>query len=214
MSCPHCIGSERIFDEKNARRELKNYRKKGPDKTTRWLIESIQALGSQGRDVLDVGAGVGAIHLALLNTGSTGATVVDASQSYLQAAEEEATRQGYVDRIRYHYGDFNEIADRIQASDIVTLDRVICCYPDADGLLRKSSERAKHVYGLVYPRDTWWMKIGMKVGNLLLRLQRNPFRVFVHSDALVESILQANGFFKRFYRRSFLWQVVLYARVE
>ena len=45
------------------------------------------------------------------------------------------------------------MSDEIEAADVVTLDRVICCYPDMEALVGRSAERALRLYGLVHPRD-------------------------------------------------------------
>ena len=36
-------------------------------------------------------------------------------------------------------------------TDILTLDRVICCYPDMQKLVGLSAKRARKLYGLIYP---------------------------------------------------------------
>ena len=58
-----------------------------------------------GSVVLDIGAGVGAVHLALLEAGASRAVDVDASRDDLAAAREEAARRGLDDRVEYQYGD-------------------------------------------------------------------------------------------------------------
>jgi magnesium-protoporphyrin O-methyltransferase len=90
----------------------------------------------------------------------------------LQAAQSEAERIGVRDRISYFHGDFVELDDRIPSADIVTLDRVICCYDDMYALVEKSSSKAKRFYALIYPRDIWWMKLFEGVINLFNRLRR------------------------------------------
>lgn len=72
--------------------------------------------------------------------------------------------------------------------------------------------RARKLYGVVYPRDTWWLKIGLALGNLFYRLQRNPFRSYVHPTSEVEAIAGSKGLKRQYYRQTFLWQVVVYAR--
>src|SRR6266498_2489628 len=99
MNCCQCQGLEEIFNEKTAVDELANYRKKGPAKTTRLLIDRIKGEGIQGMSLLDIGGGVGAIQHALLNAGAATATDVDASRAYLNAARQEAQRQGLDERI-------------------------------------------------------------------------------------------------------------------
>jgi len=103
------------------------------------------------------------------------------------------------------------LAPGIAPSDIVTLDRVICCYPDMEALVRLSVARASKLYGVVYPRDAWWMKIAIPIGNFILWAMRNSFRAFVHPTKEVETIVRSNGLERRFYRKTAIWQVAVYA---
>ena len=212
MSCCQCEGIESLFGERTARKDLRRYRQKGPLKTTRLLLDAIRAEGVHGSTLLDIGGGVGAISNELMRAGAAHATVVDASPAYLRAAKAESVRQGRADRIEYHYGDFVEVAQQVQPADVVTLDRVICCYDDMEALVSSSAGKARRLYGLVYPRDTWWDRLGVSVVNFACRVRRNPFRVFVHSPAAVERILRNQGFVRRFHRTTPIWQAALYAR--
>jgi hypothetical protein len=212
MSCPHCQGAEKIFDSETAQRDLKNYRSQGPGKTTRLLIDAIKRNEIKGLTLLDVGGGVGAIENELLNAGVTHATDVEASPAYLQVAKQEAARQGHSERITYYQGDFIALAPQLSQADIVTLEKVICCYPDMRTLVGLSSARAGKLYGIVIPLDTWWMKSGGRIINFIFRLQRNPFRFFVHATQEIDQVVRANGFERRFYRKTIPWQVILYAR--
>lgn len=212
MSCCQCQGVERLFDERTARKDLNRYRRKGPRKTTRILLDAIEAEGVGGSTLLDIGGGVGAISNELLNAGAERATVVDASPAYLQAAQTEAERQGHAAWIEYHSGDFVGVAPQIPPADVVTLDRVICCYDEVEALVSASARKARRIYGVVYPRDAWWNRLGVSVVNFACRVRRNPFRVFVHSPEAVERFLRREGFTRRFYRATPIWQVIVYAR--
>ena len=170
------------------------------------------AEGVTGKTLLDIGGGVGAIQHELLQAGAGGATNVDASSAYLNAARQEAERRGHAERVNYCYGNFVELAPQIEPVDIVTLDRVICCYHDMAALVGLSSARAGELYGVVYPRATWWMKLGVEIINKLSWLTRNPFRIFVHPTPAVEAIIHANGLKEHFRRQSLIWQVVVYRR--
>ncbi len=90
MICPQCVGVEKLFDEKYAQRDLKRYRRKGPVKTTRLLIEAIRAEGVKDLSLLDVGGGIGAIQLELIEAGVSRAIDVDAATAYLKIARAEA----------------------------------------------------------------------------------------------------------------------------
>jgi magnesium-protoporphyrin O-methyltransferase len=213
MICNKCSGIEKVFNQEMASRELTNYRKKGPDGGTRRLIDALKSEGVEAMTLLDIGGGVGAIQHELFKAGLAAATDVDASSAYLETAQEESGRQGTRERSTFHHGNFVEIAPEIDPADIVTLDRVICCYADMQGLVRLSSQRAKKFYAVVFPRDHWLLRIGGAVGNFFLRLSGNPFRFFVHPTAEVEAIVESNGLRRRHYFTSgFMWQVIVYAR--
>jgi len=212
VNCCQCQGIEAVFDPKHAAKELENYRKKGPARTTRMLIDALKASGIRGMTLLDIGGGVGAIQHALLRAGVTTATDVDASPAYLQAALEEAQRQGHADRVTYHAGDFVDRADEIEPADIVTLDRVICCYHDMEALVGLSSARARRLYGLVFPRDAWWVRMAGPIANLFFRLRRNPFRIFFHPTDAVEAVVRGNGLEQKFRGGTLVWQVMVYER--
>ena len=154
MDCGQCRGIEKVFDQKEAKKDLKRYRKKGPSDTTRMLVEAIKEEGVQQGTVLDIGGGVGAIQYELLDAGASGAVSVDASTAYVEAAKAEAQRRGHGDRISHIHGNFVEVAPDIEPADIVTLDKVICCYDDVEGLVDLSSQRAARLYGVVLPVTT------------------------------------------------------------
>ncbi len=211
--CACAIGNE--FSEKSAKRDLAAYRRNGPDETTRWLIEGLRggpAGDVAGLTVLDVGAGIGAVHLALLEAGATAATDVDGSPAYIAVARTEAERAGLADRIRYESGDFVARSRDVEAADLVALDRVVCCYPDFRALVGLSAAHAIRRYGLVYPRDRWWIRAGSATVNGVLRALRQRTRFYVHRTADVEAILAAAGFVRSFQRRKVFWQVAVFER--
>jgi 2-polyprenyl-3-methyl-5-hydroxy-6-metoxy-1,4-benzoquinol methylase len=212
VSCAQCIGIEDMFNERRAASELRRYRRRGPGKTSRLLVESIAAEGVEGRTVLDIGAGLGAVHLELLSAGAREALDVDASAGYLRAARREAERRGLAGRIRHLHGNFVDLAPEVPMADVVTLDRVLCCYDDARSLLDCSAAKAGSILGLVYPVDSWLMKTARGMLNLLLRAFGQRFRIFVHPTAQVEAIARSHGFRKRAYHRRGLWQVVVYTK--
>jgi hypothetical protein len=215
MTCSHCqSGGANVFGKRQVQGQLKRYHKKGPDKTTRMLLDALAAEGVEGLTLLDIGGGFGAIGLELLKSGVTAATEVEASPAYVAAAQAEATRQEVVDRLECLEGDFVALATDISAAGIVTLDRVICCYPDMPALVGQSAAKAAKLYGAVYPRDTWWVRALRTVANLSLRLLRNPLRLFIHPTAAVDAVIRGSGLAPRFHRDAGYWQVVIYARPD
>jgi methyltransferase family protein len=215
MTC--CAGNagacESQFDRKRAARELKHYRAHGPvNPTTRAMIHLLRRAGVEGNTLLDIGGGVGAIQYDLLEGGAGEVTAVDASSAYQQAARAEAERRGVTARIQFQLGDFVALAPQVAAADIVTLDRVVCCYPDMEPLVRLSAERCRRLYALSYPRDRWPVRAVVSTENAFRRLFRNPFRSFVHSPSAMDRLLTSRGFKRRAALRTFAWETAVYER--
>ncbi len=206
----NCGGNE--FGEGAAQRSLRAYRRSGPTGTTAWLIDGLRADGVAGMTVLDIGAGVGAVHQELLAAGAARAVDVDGSPAYVAAAREESVRRGTADRVRHEVGDFVALAPGIEPADIVALDRVVCCYPDMEALVRASVDHARRRYGLVYPRDTWWIRVGGRLLNGCARLFRQRVRVYIHATTAVDTIVRAGGFVPGIRRTNLYWQVAIYER--
>ncbi|MCH8199666.1 MAG: methyltransferase domain-containing protein [Chloroflexi bacterium] len=213
MSCPQCQGIDAFLDAREAKCDLARYRKKGPDKTTRMLLDAVKAESVEGRSLLDIGGGVGAIQHELIAAGLASAVSVDASEAHLEVARQEAERRGHAERIQQRFGDFVDLAPEVEAADIVTLDRVICCYHDVESLVGLSSARAKSVYAVVYPRDNWLFRLLVRPVNTLLWVIRARGRNFVHPTSVVEALVEGNGLRRTFYRKSGSWQVAVFTRV-
>lgn len=218
MSCAQCEGIEHQFDQREARKKLRQFRRRGPDKTTRLLIEELRAAlsASDAHDavLLDIGAGLGVIHHELLDGRVSRAVHVDASTAQLAAAKEETERRGHGSRVEFVFGNFVELADTVPSADIVTLDRVICCFDDMNGLVQRSARKAGRFYGAVFPRKIGWMRIGIAATNLYQRLKRTTFRVFLHDPAAIDAELRAAGLERRSRRQTLGWEVVVYSRAS
>jgi magnesium-protoporphyrin O-methyltransferase len=214
MPCAQCCAIEEQFDGATARAQLRKLRRKGPDRTTRMLLEDLRS--AMAREpfglLLDIGAGVGAIHHTLLDQGIERAIHVDASPAYLAAAREEAERRGHSTRVEFRRGDFVELAPGVPAADVVTLDRVICCYPEMPELVSRAAERAKALFGAVFPREGWWVRFAMAGVNCFMKLRRSTFRVHLHSPARIDATLRSFGLERRSLRRTLAWEVVVYHR--
>lgn len=209
-----CQSCEDQFDERHAADDLKTYRRDGPNPTTRTLLTFLRGQNLANMTLLDVGGGVGAIHHELLDAGVERATHVDASAAYLRVAREEAERRGHAARVEFHHGDFVDVAKRLAPVDIVTLDRVICCYPDMPSLVASAASRALRFVAAVFPRDRWFLRMGFPAHNCFKRLTRNPFRIYLHSPPDIESTLGRYGFERQSYAQTFVWSVCLYARTR
>jgi len=176
------------------------------------LIDALRREGVAGMTLLDIGGGVGALSHELLSAGVTRSVHVDAAPAYLDAARDEAARRSHADRIEFRLGDFTAVAGEVAPADVVTLDRVICCYDDMSALVGPSAARARRLYGAVYPRDTWWVRAGLAVANLLLKARGSLFRTYAHRTEAVDAEVGKQGLTRRETRHTLIWQVVVYAR--
>ncbi len=63
------------------------------------------------------------------------------------------------------------------------MNRVVCCSPDGIALAAQAARLARRSLVLSFPRDVIWMRVGLGLMNVGLRVARRPFRVFVHPPA-------------------------------
>src|SRR5262249_42589945 len=144
--CVSCVGAERQFSPAVAARDLSRYRRKGPDATSRLLLGGLRGHVTSGASLLDIGGGVGVLDFELLANGVESATLVDASPAYLDAAGREAQARQMGDRFQRVVGDFAVVGDSIASADVVTMHRVVCCYPDHASLLQAATKDARRVF--------------------------------------------------------------------
>jgi hypothetical protein len=79
--------------------------------------------------------------------------------------------------------------------------------------LKAAAGHSTNALALTYPRETWYMRIGLSLINFLQRLWRDPFRVFLHPVAEMDALLKREGLERIFLRRLFVWEMALYRRV-
>jgi magnesium-protoporphyrin O-methyltransferase len=202
----------RQFDADKVASEVADYRKNGPGPTTRLLRDGLVQAGLAHGVLLDIGAGLGALTFELIDRGTTRAIAVDASSSYLDAAAQEAARRHQNASIEFVHGDFVDVAATIPTVDVVTLDRVVCCYPHVEPLLSGAIDHATRALALSYPRGSWFARAVMGADNLKRKLKGNPFRTFMHSPTLMERMLHHAGFTLTSRRRTWIWSIDVFVR--
>jgi magnesium-protoporphyrin O-methyltransferase len=207
-----CNGLEAVFGEEAARQDRVRYRRDGPDQSTTLLLELIGRAGVSGATILDIGGGIGVISHELLRAGAGHALLVEVSPAYLQAARQEARERNTLDRMEFAEGDFVPLAPDIDAADIVTLDRVICCYPDADALVRLSAAKARHLYALAFPRDRWYVRLALRIENVRQRIRGRAYRAYAHPHARIDALIAEAGLRPAGETHTLAWRVVLYER--
>lgn len=210
--CSHRRDAGKFFDDKTARRELRRYDRKGPEKSTRLLLDALRDKDMQHKTLIDIGGGIGAISFELLEHGISESHHVDTSKAYLSVMQSETQKRDLDEKVSHQYGDFTELAFDTEPADIVTLDKVICCYPDMEKLVDCSAGKAKQFYGVAYPRDLPGANFAVSVVNLWFKIRRIDFRTYFHPPSKIDKRIVSNGFRKIYRDNTILWEVVLYER--
>lgn len=203
-------GYEDLFTEHQARRDARRYRKRGLDGPGRWIVEAVSERGASGRTVIEPGGGIGAVQIELLKAGASRAVVVELSRSYERVAAELAEEAGVGNRLERQLGDF--AAEDVAEADVVVLNRVVCCYPDYEGLLGAAAAKARETLVFTYPPRNAVSRAAVGLLNLWLRLRKSEFRVFVHDPAAMVEVACRGGFEPYARRRGGIWRGAAFAR--
>jgi hypothetical protein len=184
---PGCCANDyrKFFNRKFAAHDLRRYRKRGLSETERDLVEL--AGDVRGASILEVGGGIGALQLELLDAGAARATNVELSGGYEEAAAELFAGRDVERRV----ADF--VADETAPHDVVVMHRVVCCYPDVDALVGKGAENAGRRLLLTYPRERMVIRLGLRAVNAYLALRHCGFRTYVHPVARIAAAADAHG---------------------
>jgi hypothetical protein len=205
-------GYERFFGARTARRDARRYRKRGLDDTGRELVDELAARGVAGATVLEIGGGVGAVDLELLERGAERATIVELSHGYDDEALGLAREAGMETRIERRHGDFVEQESSLEPADVVVMHRVVCCYPDPERLVGAAARHARQQLAMSFPRDTWWLRLAFRLVNVWFRLT-GGIESFVHAPARVVGIAERSGMRTVLHERSGrIWRVAVFER--
>jgi magnesium-protoporphyrin O-methyltransferase len=216
--CPCCYDVE--FDGRVARRDLAAYRRNGPGRTTRILATALAGDatdgGAEGLTVLDVGGGIGGLHRLLLDAGASVAVDVDASAPYLATARSEAERTGLGARVAFVHGDFVAVEGRdgLAPTDLVGLDRVVCCYPDVDALVGAAARLTTRRLGIAVPPDGVLARIAVGSVNVWQRLIRSELRMHAHPHQAIATAAARFGLVLRRVEPAGIWRVLVFERPE
>lgn len=209
--CCNPSGYRHFFNQKEARRNLANYDRKGLDKMARSMVDYLVSRGIEGDSVLEVGGGVGALHVELLKAGAGHAVNVELSGGYEQVAAELLSREGLEVRVERTLGDFTELAADLEADDVV-MNRVVCCYPNMRRLMTSAFAASRRFVAASFPRDRLGARVAIGIGNTYCKIRNVDFRAFVHPpQEIIETAVRA-GFDVAFSDQDFVWRGVVFEK--
>ena len=203
---------EEVFGDRFARRVARRCGRRGLDRTRQQVVDFLTARGIEDATVLEIGGGIGELHVELLRRGARSATNLEISTSY----EEQATRlleaSGLGDRVTRRFLDIATAPDDVPPADVVVLHRVVCCYPDYERLLTAAGSHARRVLDFSHPPRNLYARASFGVDNLVRRLRRNDFRAFVHPPDAMVAVVRAQGMALSHRHRGLSWTVVGFER--
>jgi 2-polyprenyl-3-methyl-5-hydroxy-6-metoxy-1,4-benzoquinol methylase len=212
---PECCDREaydEVFGERFARRLARRFRKHGLDRTRRRLVDFLTAHGIEDATVLEIGGGVGELHVELLRRGARAATNLEISKSYEELAANLLEESGLSDRVARRFIDIATAPDDVAPADVVLLHRVVCCYPDYERLLGAATDHAQRLLVFSYPPRTLLNRLSFGFDNFVRRLRRNDFRAFVHPPKAMLAVAESGGMVRRYQHRGVFWTVVGFER--
>jgi len=189
--CAQRSDYESFFGRRTAARDARRFRRRGLRGSAHAVVEL--AGDVTGASVLEVGGGIGAIELELLEAGAARATNVELSRGYEHEAGALLAERGLSDRVDRRIGDFVTDATAIEAHDVVVMHRVVCCYPDVDALVGTAAAHARRRLVLTYPQDRPLVRAGARLANAMLRISGSTFRVYVHPVGRMDTAAAAHG---------------------
>lgn len=209
MNCCDPNGLNGLFRGPVVEAELRAFRKRGLGRRQRAMLAEVSA-EVRDRSVLDIGCGIGALGLSLLERGAAHGTFVDVSRDYLRAARELAGERAVGERAAFVEGDF--VRADLAPADLVLLDRVVCCYPDAPALLRKAAAHSQHDLVFSYPHPAWWMHLSKELLNAGMWLWRKGYRFHVHEREALLRAAESDGHTLQAESRVGVWGVAVFER--
>ena len=167
-----------------------------------------------GRTVLELGCGRGGLLVQLVQAGAMRATGVDLSPASIDAAGKRFEQAGLSERASLSVGDAARVP--LEPHDWVSLDRVICCYPDVERLMANTLPAARHLYAFTVPTSRGWRGVVARLDewfeNGWNQLRGQPCPGYVHDLDLIEKRLATAGFRPRHRDRQRLWHIAIYER--
>lgn len=210
----HCCGADLFFDQKTADKKYKAYLKKGPSRVTAKMIEQLENQEVEDKSMVDIGGGIGALQWWFLGNGGNSTIGIDASSGYLKQAEEHAKTKGFESNVKFILGNCVDIYPHIETVDFITLDKVVCCYPNYKEILEATCDKATTTVSLSYPMDGFISEVVRKIGDFFMSFKDNPFRPFIHSVKEIRRVFKQKGYKRVAHNLAFPWHVETYEKTK
>jgi 2-polyprenyl-3-methyl-5-hydroxy-6-metoxy-1,4-benzoquinol methylase len=196
-----------VFGDRFARHAAARYRKRGLSGTEQRMVDFLVARDIKGASVLEIGGGVGELHLELLRRGAASATNLELVDAYDAAANELASQAGVSYRIERRVLDIAATPGQVEPADVVVLHRVVCCYPDFERLLGAAAEHARRLLVFSHPPRNAASRLVLGAQNTVFQVSGRTFRTFAHPPGQMLAVLQERGLTPVYAHQGPVWRV-------
>lgn len=201
-----------VFSRRFARRQSRRYDRRGLTPAAQGIVDFATSQGITGATVLEIGGGVGHLHIELLRRGASHVTNLEMSRNYEAEATRLLEQTEMSTRVTRRFLDIAQAPNEVEPADIVVLHRVVCCYPDYALLLSAAASHAHKALVYSHPAANVVNRVQFGAENTYRLLTRNAFRAFIHpADGMVNAA-KSNGLDVAYKRHSRDWDVVGLAR--
>ncbi len=212
-SCDETGKISREFDD-DACDFCQRYKKKGLSRSSKLLLKFISENPIKDKEILDLGCGAGGLSIELLKHGAQTSVGLDLSPRMIEAATELARATGFESRAKFQEG--NAATVDLPRSDIIVMDKVLCCYSEWRPLLKNAIGASSVMIGFTIPRDEGITKIpfrlALKIANFFQR-RRGGVLFYLHPLDTIDKTLRESGFNRHRKQGSRFWLVFLYSRI-
>jgi Methyltransferase domain len=151
--------------------------------------------------------------MELLKEGASSTVGFDLSPKMIEAATELARTNGFDNHAKFQLG--NGATSELPRSDIVIMDKVLCCYSEWRPLLKNAIEASSLMVGFTVPRDEGIAKVPfrivLRVVNFFQKRRRGVL-FYLHPLGTLDKTLRDSGFDRLRKQASRFWLVFLYSR--
>jgi magnesium-protoporphyrin O-methyltransferase len=197
-----------VFSGRFARRQSRRFRRRGLTPAAQDIVDFAEAQGIADATVLEIGGGVGHLHVELLRRGAARVTNLEISQNYEREAARLLEESGMSGRVTRRFVDVASAPDEVAAADVVVLHRVVCCYPDYGRLLTVAAAHARRTLAFSHPAANLVNRLQFGAENAYRRLTAKDFRVFVHPPERMIDAAASDGMSVAYRRHAWDWDVV------
>lgn len=137
---------------------------------------------------------------------------VELTRTYEETASRLLRKAGLEGRVERMIVDFVDASPEVEVADVVVMNRVVCCYPDMSRLVGAAAAHTSGTLVLSFPKRTWWTRCGLSLGNVLLRLARLEFHLFLHRPDQIGHTAELHGLRAVTSRSGLFWVVAVWER--